>query len=365
MAAPIVSIEEVTLTFASGDASKAQDLTKGQTQSKCVPMMTSYEVDATGAFGADDTAFGIEIYDNAGTPAVRATRTNSGSGITGDITIYVWEFTSDVNVYSGSWSGETADSRTMSIGATVDTTKAFVVCTSYSNVTTILSDDASYATSFASSTQIKIERAATGTGTYSGFWYVVEDNTAKTLFDVRHATLTLTTTQPQTATVGSFTLSKSIVLANGFSALASSDQRIDSAAVWLSGTTTVNGQRNSTSSTALTIYTQTIDFKDDNVVVDRGSNTLTTGTATTNHSLSQTYSENSAAHVTNNFGFLACVNTAHTTTATFYLLGKVRGVLDSTRDGIDISRKSGGTQSVTYNWEAIDFGSFGRRTNIS
>lgn len=355
----VKSVETVQLTITGTELVEEANLTLGQNLSQCVPMFVTITVDNGGSdYPGKGTlnGFKVNVYNNGGTPAVRVTRYNDDIDMRIFISVYVVEFIDDINVYSGSWS-TSSDNASQSIGATIVRNKSFVVATYINSVGTDDANDHLMKVSFNSTTEIGIHRDSGGTGTNSGYWYVVEDSTAQTHFSCQQQLATMTSgSSSKNITFSAVDVDKSFIL---------SSYNMDSstnAPVWhacefdLTSSTNVAIRRGSTSYNA-DIAVQVIELKGANAQVVRESINLDNAIDSINFPFGKVLSENSAAHLGGMGHWSGGVKLTSSGSVTSYPDVKVRCRIDSGYAGVDIRRFANiAEKNIYFTYEAVDFG---------
>jgi hypothetical protein len=254
MAAFVKSVEEVrttAFTTASGLETVEIDLTKGQDETKCVPWGVTIQSAAdTGRDFRKDNCVSVELYDNAGTPAVRLRRQgNATAGADVDVTLYVVEFGANVTVQQGTVTlNTTAQTDTIS---SVTQANAFVVFTQHSAQAASSSapNRAVIQASFQSATLVEFERRGAGSTHYVVYYYVVESNGTDFLTEYIEADFTTSDADK------SHTLTNTVTLANAFLvcsyeiAEGQDDLRDFSVQFELSGTTSMHLRRGAAGAT--------------------------------------------------------------------------------------------------------------------
>lgn len=370
------TVELVQLTFTSSDTVKTQDLTLGQEQGQCVPMFITYRQYSAGA--AYFALFDVEIYDNSGTPAVRATRGAAPSTYSGYLNVHVIEFISDIDIQSGSYTSYTGDQKDITITA-VTTANAFHVVNLTSTSSGDNCDDHLWGKRFTSTTNLRISRPSAGSGTTQAHWYVVEDTTGGDHFTVEHDSNVLDNTNAtESTTISTIDLGKTFLLAS----------TINTHTLWqqsccvqhdLNATTTYRQRRDDTNG-GLTSYVQVVELQADDASVTRGDSDLfeydggrAGWQAEYNETISigSTLSDQCVAHY-------PCSNNYATTKESggaAYQGGQLLTmeiITSNTEIYIERDDARGGdgnrpSSQVWYTWEAIDFGEpeEGRRINIT
>jgi len=249
----VVSVERVDFTL-SGTTTSTNDLTKGQDYTQCVPFATRQRDSVTSNANSDDytaNCVDVEIWDNSGTAAVRVTRT---SGLDDSvITVYVVEFSSDINVQQGSVSSITGTGTDVTI-ASVDQTKAFALFYyQRSGGQVDAHDSAAVRSYFSSDTVLRLNRAATADGEFSGHWYVIEDTGSN--WDVQSGTISLTASDTTaTDSINSVNMAKTFTIASMETTQADDDVISGTCRVDLQSSTSVRAIRNAASDTITVSY---------------------------------------------------------------------------------------------------------------
>lgn len=176
----VISVEYVefaSVADSGGLITQTANLTKSQDETQCVPFLSQHD-NADTPNDADvmgDRLTRIEMYDNAGTPAVRLTQAEADGTTT--YGIYVVEFDPTyVNVQQIDFTGSSGT--TINIACTaVDLSKTWAVAYARSSGTGALDDwdHIAHKTHFTSTTQLRLTRAV-GTSLYAiGTAYIMED----------------------------------------------------------------------------------------------------------------------------------------------------------------------------------------------
>jgi len=258
--AGVVSVERIDITLTGGTATGASDLSKGQDESKCVPFAT-FQHNATSNANSDDYTGNqaeVEIYDNAGTAAVRITRTGTGDPLV--YTIYVVEYGSDVNVQRGTVNSVTGTGTTVTGLTAVTMAKAFVLFYyQHSGGDADAHDSAAVSSQLASTTTIDLTRSSSADGDFSGWWYVVEDTASN--WDVQRGTVQLGTaaTSANSSAFTAVTMAKTFVIASQRNNQADDDVGSGSCHVDLNATTTVRARRTQSTAT-IDVEFQVVEF---------------------------------------------------------------------------------------------------------
>ncbi len=274
----MVSIEKVILNKTTSTTA-VQDLTKDQNWQQCVPFVTlAHDTIDDGSHGSeiDGNLISVEMYDNAGTAAVRL-RIYTASNGDRELAIYVVEFHSDISIQRIAVDRPDSANWTEAITA-VDQTKAFIIPTFHSKVGGAYNQVEGWAirVKFDSNTLIGCVRNSGAGFSMAGHIYVVEDKSAgNDFFTVQTASKSsAATTSTQTITsidmdttmlVGTFWTPATYGLDDGV-------VRFD-----LQDATTVRFRRfNTTNSCHSEIFIVTFL---DGTAVQRGNKTISTGTA--------------------------------------------------------------------------------------
>ena len=263
----VLSVERVDITIADGSTTNTAVLTKGQNISNCVPFATDQRsTDVSSNGDSDNYAINnvdIEIYDDSGTPTVRAR--NFVSTDTVIVTVYIVEFDESVDVQSGTFTLSGATSTTESISS-VDLDQTALVFY-YRADSTGDADDYSEHTvrgNFTSSTQLGFYKQDSATD-ITGHWYLFEDLADN--YDVQHRDFTLSSTSA-TATINSVLENKTFTIASYETTQTSDDPGPGTIRVDLQDDTTIRAIRYSTGGT-ITVTTHAITFTG-NEFVQRG-----------------------------------------------------------------------------------------------
>jgi hypothetical protein len=270
----IVSVERVDLTIANGNTANQSDLSLGQDDSKCVPFAT-FQHNATSNGSSDNFTANmaeVEIYDNAGTAAVRITRTATTDPLV--YTIYVVEFDSDVTVQRGEVNTISGTGTNVTV-TSVDQTKTFALFYyKRESGDADAFDSASVRAYFTADNTLRLNRSSSADGTFSGWWYVVEDDASN--WDVESGSISLTGTSA-TDTISAVTTAKTFVVASQESTQIDDDAATGSARVDLQSTTLVRAIRNASDASTITVSHFAVEFAsggDENVY--RGLMSFTT-----------------------------------------------------------------------------------------
>ncbi len=216
MAAFVKSVEQVTVTMpaTAGFSTITSALTKGQDASKCVPFITTHF--ATSVSGSNlpyNHLTSVEVFDDGGTPTVRAVR-RAHSSTQGQVSVvvYVVEFADSVTVQKGSLTF-TGGSTTQNISSVVQGNSFIVFNYNWNEAGSFSSDLAAafIRASFNSNTQIQFERTLSSAYELSLFWHVVTSNGVDFQTEFIADAIGSTETGPT-----NIALSNSVNLANSF-----------------------------------------------------------------------------------------------------------------------------------------------------
>lgn len=176
-AGAVGSVEKVTLTLSTAETTKSQDLSKGQDWSQCVPWRSTCATVSAVLSNQSKRMVECEVYDNAGTAAVRVTR-DASTNIALEVHVFVVEFNSDIAIQKLPFTITGASSSDTVTCSAVDQSKAFAIAHArFSTDETALGKSA-FKVLFTSNTQVRIERDfSSPSGEANGFIYVVEDTT--------------------------------------------------------------------------------------------------------------------------------------------------------------------------------------------
>lgn len=247
MAAFIVSIEKVSTTFTAtaGVTSNTVNLSKSQDETKCVPFCTNY-VTTTGGDIRNNDFVGLEMIDNAGTPAVKIHRYALAAPASAiHVDIFVIEFGSNVTVQQGS-SSLTGTTVSGTISA-ITLANSFCVFSQVGSTATG-SDDANdtfVQARFGSTTSVDFDRRSGGVPDWTIYWYVVESNGADFLTEYVNDSWANSESGPTGLTLSNIiALADAFVIASYESAHNSDDMEESVVNVALTGTTTLTWYRN-------------------------------------------------------------------------------------------------------------------------
>ncbi len=282
VARAVVSVEHVTVSFASTDVTQTVNLTMGQDESQCVPFASARNSATLSTFSQLDlTQIGVsvEVYNNGGTAALRLQRITHGSRSI-VVKVEVVEFSSGVTVQRGTSSYTTLLTGTASITA-VDLSKAFLVFTARGSASASRAPkDAFVRGQFNSTTQLGFDRNndVSAPADDVTVWYYVVEDTDGALFDVQTVSISqgsgVTTTN---TTISSVDMSASIVVASANGAAASAGLNSEGYSYLQSATNVRTIRTNSTTNTDDHVA-YVIEFLD-GTTVQRGIRTTNTGTA--------------------------------------------------------------------------------------
>jgi hypothetical protein len=347
--AGVVSVERVDLTIADAGTTDTADLTKGQDEAKCVPFATfQHNADANG--DSDNYSANmaeVEIWDNAGTAAVRITRTGTADPLV--YTIYVVEFGSDINVQRGTVNSITGTGTDVTI-TSIDQTKAFALFYYNRNGGDLdAHDSAAVRSHFTADTTLRLNRGSGADGDFSGFWYVVEDTGSN--FDVEAGTVALSASQTSnTATISAVTMAKTFIVAS--METDQTDDDVNSGTMYcdLQSTTLVRARRNTAAAT-ITVSFFAIEFSGGENVY-RGE--LAFGTADTQLTASHTavdpdfamaWSPNRQHRSASGSGTGSSDNSA----------SAVKVIINGTDNGIVADRNNFGSDAANFSWETVEW----------
>ena len=245
MAAFIVSIEKISTTFdtSTGSTSNTVNLSKGQDETKCVPFCTNY-VTTPGSDFRNDDLVGLEMIDNAGTPAVKVHRWGVAASAV-HVDIFVIEFGSNVTIQQGSvaLTGTTAASTITAI----TTANSFCVFSQVGSTGTGSDDfnDMFVRASFGSTTSVDFARQAAGVPDWTVYWYVVESDGSDFLTEYVNDSWTSAETGPTGLTLSNtISLTDAFVVSTYETAHGTDDMANAICNVALTGTTTLTWYRN-------------------------------------------------------------------------------------------------------------------------
>ncbi len=221
MAAFVKSVEEITVDLADGTGLETvtTNLTNGQDFTQCVPFFTTRYAAGTGTGNRPtNSMISIELFDNAGTAAIRVRRNRHTSSNNGQITleVYVLEFASSVTVQQGSSVLTESDNTVTATISSVVQDNSFIVTSHHRSSATIKSDfggNGYLRSEFNSNTQIEINRQSISNQRMQCdvYWYVVEGNGID--FQTEYFEYTFGTTEQGPSNI---TLSNTVVLDNSF-----------------------------------------------------------------------------------------------------------------------------------------------------
>ncbi len=200
----VISVEKIILNKTTS-TTDVQDLTKGQNWQRCVPFVTfAHDTTDDGSHGSeiDGNLISVEMYDNAGTAAVRLRIYTSSNGDR-ELVVYVVEFHSDISIQRIAVDRPNSANWTEAITA-VDQTKAFIIPTFHSKNGGAYNVVKGWAirVKFDSNTLIGCVRDSGAGFSMAGHIYVVEDKSAgNDFFTVQTASnASAATTSTQTIT---------------------------------------------------------------------------------------------------------------------------------------------------------------------
>lgn len=279
MASIIASVEYVELTW-DNTLDGATNLTKGQDETKCIPILSWRMAEGSVANDSRERNHAVDIYDNAGTAAVRIIRTGAADTSNRTTGVFIIEFVAAINVQKVAWSIATAVTSTnVTITDVTAQSSAFWMCT-YDHDDTVV--NIGYGTSCAgsrfngaSTTSITISRT-NNNGPVAGWLYVVDCDSSE--FIVDHQAISVATTEvSSTNTISSTVLADSFVLADYDSSENGDDPEEGVFIVDLQNATTVRARRTtgtSTPTSTATVYAQIVEAQGGEFSVQRGDETM-------------------------------------------------------------------------------------------
>jgi hypothetical protein len=351
--AGFVSVERVDITLANGTETVTTNLTKSQDEAKCVPFSSSQRVLVSGTGQSDFQAYNhaeIEIIDNAGTPAVRASVGAMAASNSLAVSVYVVEFGDDITVVQGTFD-IVASSTTDVISITaVDETKAFLLFEYNVNTSDADGiDEAMVRGAFSTSSELTFTRGLGPSGsTVNGTYYIVEDTASN--WDVQSGTHNVTTTGSSTIT--SIDTAKTFIIASHSQTHTVDDIRYQPTTTLGSATTVTSARLTSIGTTPVEWFAVTFDSGGaENVYRGSISGTAATGTAShTSVDPLLTSVHTPQRHTTGRAD-------AGGTASSDFNQALVKYVLNATDDGVDMARSvaQGGSQSIQSWWETIEW----------
>ncbi len=209
----IVSIEKVTLVITTVTPVQV-NLTKGQDETQCVPFFSLMHASHSTYKGSylDGGMLGVEMYDNAGTAAVRlhVKATNRGNR---RAIIYVVEFHSDISVQQISADRGSTSNWTEAITA-VDQAKAFIIPTFHDGNTGNYYAPKAWAVrvKFDSDTLVGFVRNPGASHNMHHHTYVVEDKSAGNDFFSVQAVSKASSSTNSTSTISSVDVAATMIV---------------------------------------------------------------------------------------------------------------------------------------------------------
>lgn len=334
----VKSLEEVDLNI-SGAATTAA-LTKGQDPTQCVPFFSMhYDWDYSQDDSNGNDEFSIDIFDDAGTPKVTATKYLTAAR--SNVKLYIVEFTEGVNVQKLSYTST-------STGTTVacdSAANAFIIPTGRGTADSDDWEDFRLNVGFNSPTEIFIGARASSASARTGYLYVVDDPSGD-LFAVQEASITGETGTSFTDTISSVDLSTTMLLFN-FSLnpynTGSVGRNVEG---WLSDATTISYISDVTASKNITAFVVT--WKD-GTTVQHISDSYTTPTPS-----------NPGAQVTRNLSLPTPVEKSNT--VPFHTNMSTRGLNHRGSDGTSWSYPDNvHTLAISADGTMLDTTSFAQR----
>ena len=367
----VVSVEECEVSFASTDTSKDYSLTKGQTQAQCAILSLTWNLTNggdTSSVRADNGMFKAHIVDVSGTPTVRIERKTGDTNYWSATAVAtVVEFISDIDVQEVNFNQVSENDQVYETIDAVNLSYAFIVgWNDGSSSVSFYDDDNSWVWQFTSTTEVLNQRTNGGNGFNDSYGYVVYDTTHGDHFSVQYISETVANTMPMNVTITSVDLTKTLVFGSCTAASLNTNY-VTACARWaLTTSTNLQFNRYFTASSAPTYFRGfVVEFTADDVEVDRGVVSLSTTNQSATDTCSFAWTENSMATMGANG---------------YYPNGEVTGNFQSGGD-FPMGRptvKTSGTDTVAItcvqddtdttwdvSWQAINFGTTGRRTNIT
>lgn len=350
----VVSIERIDLTLGGGVSVNQSDLSLGQDDAQCVPFATFYH-GATANNSSDDYTGNmgeVEIYDNAGTAAVRVARTATLDPLV--YTIYVVEFGPDINVYRGTVDTVSGTGTSPSIGGTVVMAKTFILFYYKRESGDVdAHDSAAVSCQLASTTTIDLTRTASADGTFSGWWYVVEDTASN--WDVQRGSFQLTTadTSANSSAFTAVTMAKTFVITCQRNDQVDDDVNSGCCYVDLNSTTTVRARRTVTGTTTIDVEFQVIEFD------SGGSDNVYRGDLAFSSSSIQETASHTA--VDPDFSITTSPMKHHRigsgtgTGSSDNSASAIKMILNATDNGIVADRNNFGADASNCSWETVEF----------
>ncbi len=339
----VASVEELAIDLSTIATSNTATLTEALDTTQVVPFATRYVPTAGGTIDNHESTL-IDISISGST--VTASRFEADSKQV-NTSIYCVEYTSSINVYSGTFSiGSGSATGTANIGATISLTKGFLVFYYQASGTGNIHSDNAVRGYFSSTTQMTFSRAST-TGSISGHWWVVEDTGFN--FDVNAVDVTLTGAS-NTGTFGAVDMNKTMVVGS-YSGGWNDDTHYGAVSMYLSSTTEVTVLRGGTTGTiASTVYV--IEFHDD-TSVQRGEISFSGSQTSLTDNIASVTLGDSMAWIPSGW-----INTGHCTTmgtgSSDNLDVMIRARLTSDTE-ITGERNNNGNNDAVLHWEVVEW----------
>jgi hypothetical protein len=288
MSSIVQSIEYVTIDYDVSNQPVTLNLTKGQDETKCVPFFSQQLL--TGSLGDDwrQRLCKLEIIDNAGTAAVKATAAGKTDTDDQRLKIFVVEFVAAINVQQVAADlADTVLSANITIANVGAQADAFFFATyDFTDAVAIDGSDNGCVRARwngASTTSITLDRDGPD-GALDGVLYVVDCDSAQ--FIVNHREIAMgTTDEIVTDTISATVLADTFIIHSYKSAETNDDPRDASAVADLSATTTIRLRKAILGSVATGSdhQVQVVECQNNEWLVERGDfvSTVTNPDATT------------------------------------------------------------------------------------
>jgi len=247
MAAFVKSVERISLSVAgnSGTLTTASvALTKGQDVAKCAVVGVTARMTASSFDSRANNLHAVRVFDNAGTPTAEVSKWASNVNAPAVVEAAIVEFTSGVTVQSGSVN-LTGTSVTANI-TTVDTDNAVIFFNSRNTGSS--GDDFNdmfIRSDFASASQIRFTRIASGVPDHLIYWWVVESDGTDFQVEYIQASAAASAQGPTNLTLSNpVTLGSSFIVPSYQSSESADDLRDAIFNMALTGTSTLTWYRN-------------------------------------------------------------------------------------------------------------------------